>query len=111
MRVNQKLAILAVLALLGGACKKKDPVLPPPRPTPTPVVVPPNPTPAPVRPTGTEVPVLSDYEQIRAMSNEEFDRAGILTDIYFDFDQAELREADRAALSRNAETLKKYDFK
>jgi peptidoglycan-associated lipoprotein len=112
MRVNQKLAILAVLALAVGACKG-EPKLPPvpPRTSPTPVVVPPNPTPAPARPTGTEYPVLSDYEQIRAMSDVDFDNAKILTDIYFDYDQADLREADRAALSRNAETLKKYDFK
>jgi peptidoglycan-associated lipoprotein len=30
--------------------------------------------------------------------------------VYFDFDQDELREADRATLAKNGETLKELDF-
>ena len=35
---------------------------------------------------------------------------GLLHDIYFDYDKSDIREADRANLSKNAETLKKFDF-
>jgi peptidoglycan-associated lipoprotein len=109
MRLNQKLALLAVLALAGPACKKETPFVPP-APTPTPVVVPSNPTPAPT-PTGvTQVPELNEYERIRQTPIDEIDRMGLLGDVYFDFDQADLREADRATLVRNGEAMKKFDF-
>jgi len=35
---------------------------------------------------------------------------GLLADIHFDYDKAELRDGDRQILARNAETLKKFDF-
>jgi len=44
------------------------------------------------------------------MPIDEIDRMGLLGDVYFDFDQADLREADRATLVQDGETLKKYDF-
>ena len=112
MRLNRTLAILAAMAIFGGACKGNPPappVAPTPRTMATPVV-PPDPTPAPT-PRLPEVPEISDYEKVRAMSDVDFDNAGILADIYFDLDQADLREADRATLTRNAEALRKYDFK
>ena len=112
MRVNQKLAVLAALVLAGASCHKKtQPIVPFPKATPTPVVVPNNPTPAPTPfGDGSTVPPKSEYETIRQMDIVEIDRAGLLGDIYFDYDQADLRETDRATLVRNGETLKKFDF-
>src|SRR5436190_21912664 len=112
MRLNQKLAVLSVLVLAGAACHHKDKVAPVPFPkaTPTPVVVPNNPTPAPTPRTGEPIPELSEYERIRQMDITGIDQMGLLPDIYFDYDQADLREADKATLSRNGETLKNYDF-
>ncbi len=109
MRLNQKLALLAALVLAGPACKKETPYVPAPAPTPTPVVVPSNPTPAPT-PVVAPVPELSEYERIRQTPIDEIDRMGLLGDVYFDFDQADLREADRATLVRNGEAMKKFDF-
>jgi peptidoglycan-associated lipoprotein len=110
MRSNQKLAVLAALVLAGAACHKDKPITPVPRPTPTPVVVPANPTPAPTPRDMTPVPETSEYERIRQTPIDEIDRMGLLGDVYFDYDQADLREADRSALVRNGETLKKFDF-
>jgi peptidoglycan-associated lipoprotein len=111
MRLNQKLAVLGALVLLGPACHKDEPLkpVPAPRATPTPVVVPPNPTPAPM-PRDVPVPPIDEVTRVRDMPIDEIDKMGLLGDVYFDFDQADLREADRAALVKNGETLKKFDF-
>ena len=44
------------------------------------------------------------------MASDEIDRMGLLQEVYFDYDKADIRESDRANLSKNAETLKKFDF-
>ena len=110
MRLNQKLAVMAVLVIAGAACKKERPYVPAPAPSPTPFVVPVNPTPAPTPTEMTPVPVPNEYETIRQTPIDEIDRMGLLGDVYFDFDQADLREADRETLVRNGEVLKKFDF-
>ena len=110
MKVNQKLAVLAVVVLVGVACGKDAPIPPPfVPPTPTPAVVPPAPTPAPTVET-PKVPELSEYEKIRQMPIDEIDRMGLLSDIYFDFDQSDIREVDRAAVVSDGETQKRLDY-
>ena len=47
---------------------------------------------------------------LRQKSADEIDRMGLLADVRFDFDSAEIRQADRAVLGKNAEALKKFDF-
>ena len=111
MRAKRNLAFLALIVLAGAACKKNQPIATPgPRPTPTPVVVPGNPTPAPTPRDMTPVPETNEYERIRQTPIDEIDRMGLLGDVYYDFDQADLRENDKATLVRNGEALKKYDF-
>ena len=112
MRVNQKLAVLAVLAMVGTACKKDTPYVPVPAPraTPTPVVVPANPTTAPTPTDMTPLPPKSEYSTLLGTPIDELDRMGLLGDVYFDYDQADLREADRSALVRNGERMKELDF-
>ena len=112
MRTTQKLAVLAALVLAGAACHKDKPVVPPfvPKATPTPAVVPANPNLAPTPRDMTPVPETNEYERIRQTPIDEIDKMGLLPDVYFDFDKADLREADRATLTKNGETLKKYDF-
>lgn len=111
MTTNQKLAALVALVLAGAACHKDKPVVPPfvPKATPTPAVVPANPTPAPT-PRGEVVPEKDQYTTVMGMPIDEIDKMGLLGDVYFDFDKADLREADRATLTRDGETLKKFDF-
>jgi peptidoglycan-associated lipoprotein len=102
------LAMAAVAAL--GACGKKTPPAPPP-PPPAPVT-PEAPPPAPPPPPRPEVvaPVVDEYARLRAMSAEDIEKSGLLPEVHFDFDRAEIRDADRAVLSKNADALKRFDF-
>ena len=112
MTLNPKLAVLAALVLAGAACHKDKPVVPPfvPKATPTPAVVPANPTPAPTPRGEGVVPERDIYSVVLGTPIDEIDKMGLLGDVYFDFDKAELRENDRATLVKNGETLKKFDF-
>jgi peptidoglycan-associated lipoprotein len=98
---------LATVATL-AACGKKTPPPPPPPPAP---VAPEAPPPAPPPPPRPEVaPVVDEYARIRAMSAEDIEKSGLLAEVYFDFDKAEIRDADRAVLAKNADALKRFDF-
>ena len=106
-----KKTVLVVVALAAAtafsACAKK--VAPPPPPPPP--VAPEAPPPAPPPPPKPEVaPVQDEYSRLKAMSAEEIEKSGLLKEIYFDFDKSDIREQDRAALSKNADALKKFDF-
>ena len=108
-----KKTVLVVLALVAAttftACGKKTP---PPPPPPPPPVVPeaPPPAPPPPAPKPEVAPVVDEYARLRAMSAEELEKSGILAEVYFDFDRADIREADRATLAKNADALKRFDF-
>ena len=97
----------ATLASL-GACGKKTPPVAPSAPPP---VAPAPPPPAPPPPTRAEAaPPVDEYARLRAMSAEEIEKSGLLGEIYFDFDKAEIRDGDRATLTKNAAALKRFDF-
>jgi peptidoglycan-associated lipoprotein len=100
------LAVAAVASL--AACGKKPAPAPPPPPPPVaPEAPPPAPPPAP-RP---EVqPQVDEYARLRAMSAEEIEKTGLLGEVYFEFDRSEIRDADRATLTKNADALKRFDF-
>jgi peptidoglycan-associated lipoprotein len=107
-----KKTALVVLALAGAiaftACGKKTVPAPPPPPPP---LVPEAPPPAPPPPPRAEVaPVVDEYARIKAMSAEEIEKSGLLAEAYFEFDKSEIREQDRAVLSKNADALKRFDF-
>jgi peptidoglycan-associated lipoprotein len=106
-----KKTVLVVVALAAatafGACTKKVPPAPPPPPP----VAPEAPPPAPPPPPKPEVaPVQDEYSRLKSMSAEEIEKSGLLKEIYFDFDKADIREQDRATLSQDAAALKKFDF-
>ena len=99
------LAAVAILAIGLGACGKKK-VEAPPRP-----MVPETPPPAPPQAAPRDVVSQEDeYKRLLGMSSDEINRLGLLPNIHFDFDRADIREGDRQILARNAETLKKFDF-
>ena len=107
-----KQTVLAV-ALVGlvalPACHHKPPAGGPP-PTPPPAA-PATPPPAPEPPPSRDVaPVEDEYSRMRKMATDEIERMGLLSEIHFDYDKADIREADRALLTKNAEALKKFDF-
>jgi len=106
-----KKTIFVVLALAAAtaftACAKKVPPAPPPPPP----VAPEAPPPAPPPPPKPEVaPVVDEYARLKAMSAEEIEKSGLLKEVYFDYDKADIREPDRATLAQNADALKRFDF-
>jgi peptidoglycan-associated lipoprotein len=105
MRHSTTLAFTLVLAVAVAGCGKKTP---PPAPIPPPAA-PEMPPPAP-QPPPESVPTPNEYEQLRQKSIDELEKMGLLADIHFDYDRADLRDADRSILSQNADTLKKFDF-
>jgi len=80
----------------GSSSSSGRPATPPPAPPPTTQAAP--------------APVVDEYNRLKAMPSDEIDRMGLLGEIHFDLDKADLRESDRAVLSKNAEVLKKFDF-
>ncbi len=99
-------ALLGLVVLPFAACKKKAPTTTPEaRPPvtaakPAETNVPPPPKPAP----------SNDVEAVdlSTMDIETINRKGYLTDAFFDFDQADLREDARTALAADAQWLKKH---
>ena len=103
------LVLLSVAVMASAlACGKKPAPAPPPPPPP---VAPEAPPPAPPPAARPEVkPQVDEYARLRAMSAEEIEKSGLLGEVFFDFDRAEIRDADRATLAKNADTLKRFDF-
>jgi hypothetical protein len=103
MTKQTALALLASAAIAAApACAKKPAPAPPPPPPP---VAPAPPPPAPPPPPRPEAPPqVDEYSRLRAMSAEEIEKSGLLGEIHFDLDRAEIRDADRAILTKNAET-------
>jgi peptidoglycan-associated lipoprotein len=103
------LSAVVVLGLALPGCRSSSPAPPPAQPVPPPVV-PQTPPPAPPPATADVTPQLDEYDKIKEMSSDQIERMGLLADIHFDYNSAEIREADRAALTQNADVLKRFDF-
>jgi peptidoglycan-associated lipoprotein len=103
MKKSALLVTLVSFALAAGC--HHPPKAEPVKPT-TPVAPPLAPPP----PAPHEVAQTDEYSKLKGMAVDEIDRMGILADIHFDYDKADLREADRGILSKNADALKKFDF-
>lgn len=106
-RTTLVLFLTTALGLAGCHHKRNAPPPPPPAPLPA---APATPPPAPPPSTPEVSPVVDDYERLRQTASDEIEKMGLLADIHFDYDKAELREGDRQVLARNADTLKKFDF-
>jgi peptidoglycan-associated lipoprotein len=106
-----KKTVLVVLALAAAtaftACAKKAPPAPPPPPPVAPEAPPPPPPPP---PKPQVAPVVDEYARLKAMSAEDIEKSGLLKEVYFDYDKADIREPDRATLAQNADALKRFDF-
>lgn len=106
-RTTLAIATLA-LAILMPACRTKKPEPPPPVPTPAVQAQQPTTDVAP-RPQGevrdaTPDPLAGDIVAV----NDYVTRNGLLGDVYFDFDKAELTEESRTRLARNADWLRSH---
>ena len=105
--MKQTAIILTLAAAVSFvACAKP----PPPAPPPPPPVAPEPPPPAPPPPKPVVKPPVDEYARLQSMDSDEIDRMRLFDEVFFDLDKSEIREADRAILSKNAETLKKFDF-
>jgi len=102
-------AALILAAALVPACHHRPSGGPPPAAPAPPPAVPAAPPPAPA-PAAPEAPIVDEYGRLLNTPSDEIEKMGLLADIHFDYDKAELREGDRQILARNAETLKKFDF-
>jgi len=110
-------AVLATTILLAAsaACHKKPaptpsptPQPPPPvvRTTPTPPPPPPSPTPSPRPPEPPRVP--NDDDVFASKTLEQLNREQPLADVLFAYDKADLTEAARAILQKNADWLRRW---
>ncbi len=107
--MKKSVLVVAALALVSAlpACHHKPPAAPPPPPP----AAPETPPPAPAPPPKVEAPPqVDEYARLKSMSADEIDKMGLLADIHFEYDKADIREADRATLTKNADVLKKFDF-
>ena len=107
MKQDRKWLVLIALlafALIVTGCKKPVVEQPPPAVDTTPVQPETPVQPAPTPDTTSDVqpkPIEKSLTQIQ----EEAERAGLLGDVFFDFDKYELRPEARERLARNAEFL------
>lgn len=106
MRHSRLLVALLALATI-VACGKKKPVAPAPPPRPAAPATPP-PAPPPSRPD--VAPAEDEYTRMSKLDIDAINNLGLLQEIRFDYDKADIRDADRAILSKNADNLKKFDF-
>ena len=99
------LAVLVVLGLALPGCKSRPAGAPPALPPP---VAPATPPPAPPPAEPEIAPQVED--PLAGLSSAELESRGLLADIHFDYDSADLREADRQVLTQNADFLKAHDY-
>jgi peptidoglycan-associated lipoprotein len=104
MRQIALVVALAVGVSLAG-CKKPEPPKPPEPPPAAPATPPPAPAPPP-----EAAPQKSEYDTLRETATDLIEKMGLLGDIHFEYDKADIRSEDQPILTKNAETLKKFDF-
>lgn len=101
------IAAIAALVLIVGpvGCKKKPPEQPVPEVVEAPEV-PVEEVPAEMDMTGDDMAWIQD-EELMNVTNEAYAR-GLLGDIYYDFDEYDLRPEARERLARNAEFMREH---
>ena len=114
MTVYQRMAATATVCLvlgLGAAACNRDPqvAVSPPPPVPTAPAKPPAPPAPPTAPAPAPAPrALSEEEIFAQKSLDQLNQERPLADVYFDLDQSSIRDEARAALSTNADWLKRW---
>jgi len=106
MRKSRLLAAILVAGTLAACKKDKPPPLPPQQNRATPAT----PAPAPPPNRTDTVAQVSDYDRIKGQDIDAINKMGLLAEIRYAYNKADIRDEDKATLSSNADTLKKYDF-
>ena len=112
--LRRSVALILFTAIFAVACGKKAPVetpqppppAPPPATQPKPTPPPPPPPPAKEPPAPPRVP--TEAEIFASWSLDQLNEKGLLADVYFAYDVADLSEQARATLGKNADVLKKW---
>jgi peptidoglycan-associated lipoprotein len=104
-------AVILLVVLTVSACSKKVPPPPPPPPAPPvaaapPPPPPPPPAPAPAPPAAPKP--LTEEELFARKTLEQLNAEMPLGDVMFDYDQAAVREDQRALLQKNADYMRKW---
>ncbi len=102
-------AVLSI-ALTAGACGKKAPqTMPaPPPPETKPETRPTPPPPPPPAPTPAPAPAPTEDEIFAKMTLDELNAKGVLADVLFGLDSAELTPEARGVIQKNADYLKRW---
>ena len=109
-RVCATVAMLS-MALTAGACGKKKvetPAPPPPAPAPAPEPTKPAPPPAPAPAPPPAPRTPTEDELFNAMSLDELNKKGVLSDAFFALDSIELSAEARGLIQKNSEYLKRW---
>ena len=104
-------ALLVMLAMTAVACRKKPIQVPAPAPAeqPAPPPTTPTPPPAPPKPAPPPAPAPpTDEELFAKMTLDELNQKGVLSDVFFAYDSAELSPDARAVVQKNMEFLKRW---
>jgi peptidoglycan-associated lipoprotein len=104
-------ALLVTLTLTTTGCGKKKVEPPPPAPAEQPAPPPTTPTPPPPPPKPAPPPTPApptDEELFAKMTLEELNQKGVLGDVFFAFDSADLTPDARAVVQKNMEFLKRW---
>jgi peptidoglycan-associated lipoprotein len=111
-RMAGAIALTVALSLTVAACGKPAPATtpaPPPPPPPTAPATPPPAPPPPPPPAAPPAPAALTEEQIFAQKSlEQLNTERPLGDVFFNLDQATIRDDARAPLQKNAEWLKRW---
>lgn len=111
-KVNSLMVLTIVLAVLVGACAKKQPPIA--RPMPPPPVntnTPPPPPPPPPTPVSEPVPVPPEplvEDAIGSRSLDDLNRESPLEPLFFDLDSSDVSADGQRVLQSNAAILKQY---
>ena len=111
MKRSLTLGAMAVLSVVvtAGACRKEPPVTaPPPATTPAPVTKPTPPPPPPPPPKAETPPAPTEEELFAKMTLDELNAKGVLGDVLFAYDSAELTPEARSTIQKNAEYMKRW---
>ena len=103
-------ALCALLGLTAAACKRPVPAPAPPAPPPpaAPAPPPPPPPPPPPRPAPPPPAPLTEEQIFSQKTVEQLNAERVLGEVFFDYDEATLRDDGRATLSKNADYLKRW---
>ena len=105
------LSLLVLLAVVAGACHKKQPPvarpLPPPPPAPTEAARPPAP-PEPVAEPRPAPPTPVTEDTVGSSSLDDLNRNSPLHPIFYGLDSAEIGSASQQVLQADGDVLKKY---